>query len=243
MIQAIEITTQIGCINCKYCPQEKLIKSYNSDKKTFDFIDFKTCIDKIPDNIAIHFSGFSEPFLHSNISGLIRYCLPRDIVVYTSLSGITEETIEKIKDIKFKKFLVHFPDDSTPYNNKLFYDRLKLLYKHNITVGFAFVGANAAIYNSNIEVTQIISRAGNAFTRYRLPGKIQCSRNKIEQPVLLPDGNLYLCCMDYGLQHNIGNLLKQNWQQIEESENLKFAYIALENEELTSICRYCEYAE
>jgi len=66
-ISTMEITTVIGCkIRCAYCPQSKLMKKYaeksNIYKMTFD--TFKSCLDKIPFNVQIDFSGMGEPWMN-----------------------------------------------------------------------------------------------------------------------------------------------------------------------------------
>lgn len=52
---------------------------------------------------------------------------------------------------------------------------------------------------------------------------------KLYHNVLLPNGDVSLCCMDYGMEHIIGNLYDQEYNDIIPKLNSSFG-----------ICRYCE---
>ena len=39
-----------------------------------------------------------------------------------------------------------------------------------------------------------------------------------EQHVLLPDGTVILCCMDYGMKHVLGNLLEMDYKDLKREE-------------------------
>ena len=62
--------------------------------------------------------------------------------------------------------------------------------------------------------------------------------------VLLPDGRVVLCCMDYGMKHVIGNLLKDDYYDLFKSEEMNKIKIANMNVDLEekkySICTNCE---
>jgi radical SAM protein with 4Fe4S-binding SPASM domain len=57
---------------------------------------------------------------------------------------------------------------------------------------------------------------------------------------LLPNGDIALCAMDYGLKHILGNILLEEYQQIQEKKTI-FAKNAMFGVD-KSICKYCEYA-
>ena len=42
----------------------------------------------------------------------------------------------------------------------------------------------------------------------RKTGRIICKTNSLNYNVLIPNGDVQLCCMDYGLDAKIGNLLE-----------------------------------
>jgi len=63
-----------------------------------------------------------------------------------------------------------------------------------------------------------------------------------DRNVLLPDGSVVLCCMDYDLKHVIGNLLKQTYAEMFAGE--KLAELIKMNEadgfDKCSICKSCD---
>ena len=79
-----------------------------------------------------------------------------------------------------------------------------------------------------------------------IKGRIKCSfTTYYDQNVLLPNGDVLLCCMDYSKKHVIGNLLNSNsYYDIFKSQSLH--NIRVENMEegsaTPSICRQCERA-
>ncbi|MGR3318545.1 MAG: radical SAM protein [Candidatus Anammoxibacter sp.] len=112
----LEITTQIGCkVGCSYCPQKRVINNYfeRSNIKTMSFSTFKMCIDKLPNDSEIFFSGFAEPFLNSECMKMLDYAVSINLKVnmFTTTVGIREEDFEVLKRVKFGRFIVHLPDD------------------------------------------------------------------------------------------------------------------------------------
>jgi radical SAM protein with 4Fe4S-binding SPASM domain len=60
--------------------------------------------------------------------------------------------------------------------------------------------------------------------------------------VLLPNGDVVLCCSDYGLRHKLGNLLNDNYEDLFLSEEYKKIMRGLEDESIEILCRTCEHA-
>ena len=70
-------------------------------------------------------------------------------------------------------------------------------------------GCLKIISSPKIRYTKQVSRAGNLGQWVKNKGKVFCSRSpELKQNVLLPNGNIYVCCCDYGLEFNKGNLLE-----------------------------------
>jgi radical SAM protein with 4Fe4S-binding SPASM domain len=63
-----------------------------------------------------------------------------------------------------------------------------------------------------------------------------------DRNVLLPNGDVVLCCMDYNLKHIIGNLLTQSYDEIFEDRLLQDIIEINESSEFNkcSICKSCE---
>jgi hypothetical protein len=66
-----------------------------------------------------------------------------------------------------------------------------------------------------------------------------------DQHVLLPNGDVVLCCMDYDLKHVIGNLVNQSYEDLYTGsamvglirENMKSCYSS------ASLCKSCTDAK
>ena len=58
--------------------------------------------------------------------------------------------------------------------------------------------------------------------------------------VLLPDGTVITCCMDYGMTGVFGNLFEQSYEEVLNSEEAKMMRRTLDEGE--SICRHCANA-
>ena len=91
----------------------------------------------------------------------------------------------------------------------------------------------------NIGVRDINSRAMNLLLEKteKVPEKLnirgKCPR--VHQNVLLPDGNLSLCCQDYGLDSLMGNLSEQTWDEYRNSEHAQEIF-----KNGADLCDYCE---
>jgi len=60
--------------------------------------------------------------------------------------------------------------------------------------------------------------------------------------VLLPNGDVVLCCSDYGIKHKLGNLLINNYEDLFLSEEYKKIMRGLRDESIDILCRNCEHA-
>lgn len=243
----LEITTKIGCkINCKYCPQDKLIKKYfeeYKDKKEFEYMSFKTfkeCIDKVPIEVCIDFSGMCEPWLNPECTKMVKYASQKGhkIRIFSTLEGMTEDDIEELKNIKIDSFVLHTPDVNN--NSNITIDEnykavLKKLMDSNIEMSKAISSHSEIvpeIYSMitsdwAYQETELIDRAGNVErtdVEHRCHAKpIMCELCgwDLNHNVLLPDGKVLLCCMDYGMKHVLGNLTKNTYEEIFEGEVYK----------------------
>lgn len=242
----LEITSRIGCkIACRFCPQNLLCANYKDAEMVLSLASFQQAVDKCPSELGIAFSGFAEPFLNPDMVKMIRYAheCGREIYLNTTLVCMTQEMFEKIKDIPFKQNILHLPDKDGFAHIPVTEEYLKLL---DIVLEAKKVGteepffdkANAqgmlapdveAIVANRIKVSnQLVDRAGNLpenpalKTASYLHGKIYCNcAPEMNAHVLLPNGDLALCCMDFGLQYTIGNLLKESYESIQNGEKMQ----------------------
>ena len=266
----LEITPKIGCnIQCRYCPQQLLYKTYFKDNKSrrsiMDFEDYKKCINKTPKNTIITFSGFVEPFHHPKAIDMIQYAHAsgRHIELYTTFVGVTETMLEQIKDIPFIQVVLHTPDCDGYANIPMTDEYFKVIDKvldYKKANGKSFVdSANCQskpaeafleIARGRIEIkSALVDRAGNlegnGLKKSRgKAGKIYCRRSlKQNHWVLLPDGSVVLCCMDFGLRHVLGNLIKSEYEEIIQGEEyLNIRKKMMIDDDFNLLCRDCTSA-
>ena len=262
----LEITPHAGCsVNCRYCPQKLFLSRYFSATRQKDMTldEFKLCIDKTPEDLIVDFSGFVEPFLNPETGKMIFYAAQkrRDIRLYTTLVGLTMEEFRRIERIPFMRVVVHVPDVKSYANIPLTEDYFALLeYAANCRKpnGDAFIDKvscqsephprTAAILQGKVAASwNLIDRAGNLSgdvldSRFSDSGEIYCSRAaNLNHNVLLPNGDVVLCCMDYGMRHVLGNLYRESYEHIingTEAQNVKNSLLST-NE---SLCRKCTAA-
>jgi len=259
--RSLEITTNIGCsINCKYCPQEVLIREYTkrSNILTLAFEDFITCINKLPKDVRIDFSGLSEPFLNKECLEMMNYAYKKgfSMTVYTTLIGLDMKDIEKLKSLSFVQFVIHLPDNEN--NAKIIVDeeycqKLKNILNANLKITDKRIKfhCHGKIHNKINHLVDkkkvnygIINRAGllkEVYESKYIKGIISCSAcgTSFNQNVFLPSGDVVLCCQDFGMNHILGNLIKQSYLDLFKGECFRKLKKGIVDESIPIICRKC----
>lgn len=259
----MEITTVIGCkIRCAYCPQNKLMRTYskrsNIYKMTFD--TFKSCLDKIPLNVHIHFSGMAEPWLNPECTKMLLYAHQQgyEVSVYTTTVGMLTSDVKNIESIPFGHFNVHLADKERYSKIEISDNYLetidailksKIQNREYMTMGKLHPEVQQLI-RKRIPKTRMLSRAGNLEGKVcppippRLEGPIRCrsAGNLFNHNVLLPNGDVIICCMDYGMQHILGNLISSNYTSIFKGKEFFKLQKGLHDDSINILCRYCENA-
>lgn len=260
----MEITTQIGCsVNCKYCPQKLFIKSCQK-KRIKDFRmgydTFKHCIDKLPRDVIICFAGMAEPWLNPECGAMLSYVDQRGfkIEMYTTLVGMKESDLEIIESVDFSEFIVHLPDEAN--NSRIRVDDnycnlleklIELNSRKKFITSYSYHGTlnkriSELLGGEKVNSTELNDRAGNlevdnTVIRKQKCGVITCMRsnNRLDNNVLLPDGTVILCCMDYALKHILGNLQKDSYESILSSKEAMRIRGGMLNESVDILCRNC----
>jgi hypothetical protein len=199
----LEVTTYIGCPNrCSYCPQGTLLEAYKG-VKVMSLDDFRIILSHTPKSVDIHFSGFSELFFHPHALEFIDEAFKEhEVVIYTTTNGMTQDVADKLAGYNFKDFNVHL----NPNKGKV-----QLNFKYNTTL---------------VDDSNKVSRGGNLWETKEHKG-VCINSPEYRQNVVLPNGDVYLCCMDYGLKHKMGNLLEQSFDDLRREDNY-------------DICKHCE---
>lgn len=269
----MEITTYLGCpLECKYCPQKLLKKSYkggNIRTRMMSYETFVACVDKIPVDVDIHFSGMCEPWTNHACSSMVKYAAEKGhkIYIFTTMVGMKKSDYQMLKEVNVESIILHIPDED---NNSKFPQDVKY-YKllrealMDIKDGIFKVDAFSCHGPVKAEIRQMVretgikimrsinDRAGNLESegsnishQFYESGSIICrfcNGDRLDKNVLMPDGSVYLCCMDYGLEYPLGNLLDGNFIDVSEGKMKQTYRERLKNADKGMIlCRKCSRA-
>ncbi|OSS42373.1 hypothetical protein DESAMIL20_1926 [Desulfurella amilsii] len=264
--KSIEFTMQVGCgVGCSFCPQSIFVKNYKSDIKRFTLENFKKALNNIEGSSIkeIKFSGFSEPLENSQIYEFIIEAYKKNfhVELITTLKNFSKEGFEKIKDLPIKCHISIQPpnannrkglSDSEAWGN---IEQL-LFLKPKCNLIFGCLDTNLTIENKNnikkladklnitVKYEKYTTRAGYMGSNHLASThkKLLCKHNM--GPVALPNGDLALCCMDFGLKHTIGNIFEQRYIDILNGDKLlNILKIMLGQKEGDILCQTCEYAK
>lgn len=269
----LEITTVVRCpVMCSFCPQDKLQEAYDSSSsRVMQLEDFRTIISKLPPYVRIDFSGFSEPWSNRRATQMLETALASGfyVSVYTTLIGMRDpervcELLASHSD-QVETIVIHLPDASgnmTKFSRTAEYDlaleKFKELRDSGVLRSFDMmtmddgdrVADGVAAESSSLWLP--LSRAGNVAAvegqtnerayDHRTP--LSCSYTPFyDHNVVLPDGSVVLCCMDYSMEHRLGNLLRDSYWDLFRSQEL--AELRVKNMhfgENDSLCRKCSRA-
>jgi len=257
MCDTLEITTTVGCPNaCKLCPQELFVSRYKDDHRYLSFDNFKKCINKIPNYVRIDFSGFSEPWINPDCTKMILYThtLGFKITVFTTCVGMKEGDIEIIKSIPFEAFVVHLPDNDNNMKMPAVTGYMELLnrIKHESINNIRYMAMGPLhillkdLFGYEKFGFKAVNRAGNMKDKIvkKKKGSIRCAVSpKMRRNILLPNGDVVLCCMDYGMKHILGNLLDKNYHDLFSGQQYKNIINGLNHGKSGDVlCRYCNWS-
>ncbi|MCI8299583.1 MAG: hypothetical protein HFI69_04405 [Lachnospiraceae bacterium] len=264
----VEITTKIGCsVNCKYCPQKKLIDTYSkkSDEFYLKMDNFIQILKHIPTVTFIRFCGMCEPFLNPECADMIVYAKEHGFCVdcYSTLVGLKISDVTRVLDA-VDDFVPHIPDKNgnavievtDEYISVL---KMVLEYKRDGKRLVKIVSVHGEIDDrikglipEDIEISCCMQdRAGNLdgedleIIRYEFESPVRCEfcHNRLDSNILLPNGDLLMCCMDYGMEYIFGNLLEDPYEKVVNSTEANRIRAALISGNPKTICNYCMCAE
>ena len=230
----VEITTRIGCSNmCHYCPQDLLLSKYIGEK-VMSFDCFLKILSNIDKSVQIHFSGFAESFLTKNAELMMLESFRQgyEVVLFSTLVGFSKEKADFLQSnkMKFYSARIHEYPFMHQKDKEEFHAAVDLFRNANLVDSFEVEKVNSAA-----------SRGSSLFDIQYKYGQVQC--NRFSCNVVVPNGDLYLCCSDWGLKHKLGNLKEYSYysQEIEASRsNIKNL---AEQQDSDLLCRKCEWAQ
>jgi hypothetical protein len=268
----MELTTMIGCpVMCTFCPQDNLRTNYGDDTKYMQPMDLLAVLVKLPKNTRIDFSGMSEPWANPACTTMLEMVLYMGfkVAIYTTLYGMTDpesvRTVLEQHPDQVEVIMLHLPDANGNMkgwkNNDEWQKAAAVITNTKVPCG---IGAMTMDRNGVVHpdlqpmVGQLAGWVGHtradSLDTKQVEGQalsitphntfsLTCASTPFyDRNVLLPNGDVVLCCMDYNLKHVIGNLLEQTYDEVMQGD--KLAEIVKMNEadgfDKCSICKSCE---
>lgn len=211
---------------------------------------FETILRVLPKDIRIDFSGYVEPFFNPVATRMVEMAVKaeREVQVYTTLMGMTDEDFIRIQNCPPNFIKIHAPDRTgLKIPARIWLKQFSRFLSCNLPFEVMAMGEFepdvTEFFRARsipVEFPVMISRGGNLWKPTRIEGPLVCGEDRWHQNVILPNGNVYACCMDYGLTMPLGNLLTEDYSIIEQrAEEMR----QNNNPPADSICRTCEWAK
>lgn len=202
------------------------------------FSDFKTALSSVPKHVAIHFSGFAEPFLNPQCIDMIEYAHAQNykISLFSTLVGLKSKDVDRLSRCN-PEVTLHLPD-------KLGNAKIPLTQAYKDTLTAAMKQLHISTFYVMNEQFISNERAGSCTDtqgRYQR-GWFFCEKLYAPQFVMLPNCDVVLCCMDFGLKHPLGNLVSQSWLDIIGSSEYRKVCASRFKIDGDVLCRKCAWA-
>lgn len=223
--------------------------------------DFKTCLSKIEGGCGFGFAGMVEPFQNRDCAKMIRYAYEQGykVSLLTTLCGMTDEDLDMIQDVKFANVRLHIPDAEGNSKFVITQQYLELFQKFSRKIELEGYSCHGHIHDAvksfidpDLTVhSTMFNRAGNLededLKSYNHKGRIICGAATTQDMTgmaleILPNGAVALCCMDYNLDHILGNIISQDWNEIFEGSEYINIEKGLNDESIPLLCRKCPLA-
>ena len=270
MTNSVDLATNIGCkVQCKFCPQDVSMSNYamkyDLDPITFgnpsvmSYSTFVKIIKKIPKNVTIRFSAFSEPFLNPECGKMMKHASDNgyNLELFSTLMGMTLDDVDLLKKINLKHFVIHLADNEkyAKITKKQHNETLKKIISLSIqNVFFMTMGTisdeTKNIIGMDVKPSVMVNWAGHmeiGEKTKRISGPIVCSMNRSKKnqdipPIILPNGDALLCCKDWSMDYVLGNLINCNYEDLFQSKMYKEILRKMNSENEDILCRNCEFA-
>ncbi len=248
----IEITN-ICNLNCSFCQKDLL------PKKEMNLDEFEEVIKKInnyTDYVYLHLKG--EPLMHSNIKGIIDICKKYKKYInittngtllkkkYTDIKGIRELNVS-LQSIIDVSILDEIFDKCEILSNDTFVE-YRLWVKNNLEKEILTKIKNRYNTLDNKLSKNIYLSFGKEFIWPDLNNKIireegSCYGTK-DHIGILSDGTVVPCCLDGNKIIELGNIFKNNLEEIINSEVFLRMNKGFKNNKLTEeLCKKCGFKE
>lgn len=263
---SLEFSLNVGCKNrCTFCPQDLYLKNYikySNKNKNMRLQDFDIMINNLLEsNVSkIVFAGYSENFLNPQAIDIIKLALKNDfkVSIITSGIGLDYNKIDELSKLNIHRFTFSLHSSLLKKEN-LIYNPLIRIILYSLTI---FKNIQAVIVlKEKLKNHYLIEFCKQYNIQYRIDwhdraGNLnsdpQIRNNKIKKaycsrpltPVVQPNGEISLCCMDWSLRHNLGNLLNTSYLEIINNQTVKRILNKLYRGDLSNLlCFNCHYLE
>ncbi len=221
------------------------------------FETFKTCVDKVPAEVAIDFSGMSEAWRNPEATRMVQYAFERGhrVRIHTTLTGMKKEDVQVLSSLPLQAFRVHLPSGNGLERiivDANYLEVLETVIKQMPGARFVCFGRRPhpdvkKLFQKHpqtrIRMASASNRADNACSEgkpvfYMKKGTMTCGNNA-RYNILLPNGDVVLCCMDYGLKNVLGNLLTMEYDELFRGETFQKVVAGFRDPSLKTLCRSC----
>jgi hypothetical protein len=268
----MELTTMVGCpLMCTFCPQENLRDNYGDREKYMQLADLVKVLAQLPKDTRIDFSGMSEPWANPHCTEMLETVLFMgfQVAIYTTLYGMKDpERVRKVLEdhpSQVEVIMLHLPDangNMKGWKNSEEWQHAAAVISHTKVpcgVGAMTMDKSGLVHPElQAMVGQLQGWVGHtradSLNTEQVAGQpisitpmnafsLTCRSTPFyDRNVLLPNGDVVLCCMDYNLKHIIGNLLEESYKDIFLGQPLMDLIEINESPEFNkcSICKSCE---
>ncbi len=249
----LEVSTTVFCpMACSYCPRDKIESAYHGPR-LMAFDTFAAALANTPHDLPVSFAGYAEPYLNRECSRMVEHAHDqgRRVQMYTTGVGMDDADAELLIRVQPSPCVLHLPDAAGDMKAKVTPNyaarmaRLALGIEGLETVCYGDWHPLLSMLKSYEARHGLHSRAGNVthLPQVRKRGPLRCRvAPGLDENVLLPDGNLALCCSDWSLQHPMGSLLTATWGEIHDGAVMNEMRRVMRAGE-ACLCQACEFSE
>ena len=245
---------------CTFCPQDNLRTTYGEATKYMQPMDLMRMLNKLPKNTRIDFSGMAEPWANPACNMMLEMVLYLgfDVAIYTTLYGMENPAaVKKVLEShpnQVKVVMLHLPDANKNMKgwklDQKWMNALETFMTLELPCGIGAMTMDKTGFVApelqhiigrlpswqghtradSLDTNQIAGQTNISLTPHNTFPLTCASTPFYDRNVLLPNGDVVLCCMDYNLKHIIGNLLTQTYDEVMQGKPLQ----DLRSEEHTS---------
>ena len=236
---------------CSYCPQDAYKRAYKRmpGRHSATLDDYKLMLANVAHTTRnIDFSGYTEPLYNPYWFDIFQHTLEQGyaVTLFSTLGNASLDDLDKLSGLALNRIYVHFLDHVIQRHKLAFL--IERCREHHLDLVFIYFDEDgrelATDFQNQVgcERWTAHSRAGlvNIGRRY-LQGPVSCSEQRHFSNVVLPNGDVHVCCMDFALQYKIGNLLDSPLTVIQHSD-AAVAFRETMASARDGICNYCIYA-